>query len=588
MNAVLEQRVTGGVRHVVTHPALVLMLVSLAGLGCAFWVHPFWFIAPRTHIDPWVYWGPGQDLRYPRIHFSTTYYFRRWTLIFPNYFFEHLFSPYLAQLLLRSCLLFAVCFLGGLLAFVLTGAISAGAVAALGFACFGFIVRSVGMSYSQGTGLVLWLAVACLIVKWRSATSFYLVGKSLGVAVLLSLLFVTYPWTVYLWFALAALGLPGMVSRYRFLSVRDIVGRVIPLVLTGGAAGVAIVVALDLEIGRLIGVPWPNVVSYTLDIRKSLEAAVRSTPVREFLVGQVLTRQSFALLGVAVSAALAFSRRLLPGCRTFAACVLVLSVTYLLDPWTGANSHFSMQTIIYLGACLIVAAALLISSTYELALAGVMSRATRLGAIAALCAGGALCTIALARFSDAKWWVPVSVVAVTGAAGSIISAFSQRRIVWGGMLLLAASSNAAALAVTMKVWTVQVGSDFAGKADAAQFIQRLTNEHRSLMARAAEDGRRVWILDNRPHAGWSTNISTAYGLYSAFAIGFPPTVSCPQIDWLLRRGNATVVLYGSTRSVADDAAMIANLARPCAPVTVAPRERPPQSAVWFDVSRAAP
>jgi len=480
--------------------------------------------------------------------------------------------------------LLAVCFLGGLLAFLLTAAISAGAVAAFGFACFGFMVRSVGMSYSQGTGLVLWLAVACLIVKWRSATSFYLFGKSLGVGILLSLLFVTYPWTVYLWFALAVLGLPKMVSRYRWLSVRDIVGRVIPLVLTGCAAGAAIVIALDLEIGRLIGVPWPNVVSYTFDVQSSLKAAFRSASVREFLVGQVLTSSSFALLGVAISAALVFTGRRLPGCRSFAVCVLVLSVTYLLDPWTGANSHFAMQTIIYLGAALIIAAGLLISSTYELVLAGVTSRVTRVAVTVALCASGVLCTIAFARFADAKWWVPVSVVAVTAAAGSIIGLLTERRIVWGGMLLLVASSSAAALGVTMKAWKIE--GYFTGKAAAAQFIQQLTSEHRSLMARAAQDGRRIWILDNRPHEGWSTNISAAYGLYSAFAIGFPPTVSCPQINWLLTTANSTVVLYGSTRSVADDVAMIADIARPCARVTLALRERPPESAVWFDVSRA--
>jgi hypothetical protein len=582
VNTVIEAPVRRTTGRVVTHSLLVLMLLSLVGLGCAFWLHPFWFIAPKSNIDPWLYWGTGQGFRYLRTYFGATYYFRRWTLTIPNYVFEHLFSPYVAELLLRSCLLLVVSFLGGLLAFLLTGASSAGAVATLGFAYFAFIVRSVGMSYNQGTGLALWFAIACLVVKWKSTTSSYLFGKSLGVSVLLGLLFVTYQWTVYLWLPLAALGTSGLVSGCRSMSVRDPIRRAIPLLLTGCIAGFAIVVLLDLEVGRLLRSPWANVVSYTFSAHKALVARLPRLSVQRFLVDQVLTSSSFALLGVAVSAPLAFSTRLL-GCRAFAGSLLVLSVTYLLDPWTGANSHFTLQTIIYLSASLIVAVALLISSAYERALGGVTSRMSRLGATVALCTGGTLCTIALVLLSHAKWWVPVSVVAVTGATLSILGLFTERRIVWGSVQLLAASSSAAALAVTMSAW--RIDGDFTREADAFQFIQQLTREHRSLMARAVQDGRRIWILDNRPHLGWSPNVSAAYGLYSAFTVDFPPTVSCLQMNYLLSMPNSTVVLYGSTRPVAEDVAMIANLVKPCARVTLAPRERPPESAVWFDISR---
>ena len=41
-----------------------------------------WWITFIT-IDPWVYWGTSQNFDYFLAHFSDTYYFRRWTLIYP-------------------------------------------------------------------------------------------------------------------------------------------------------------------------------------------------------------------------------------------------------------------------------------------------------------------------------------------------------------------------------------------------------------------------------------------------------------------------------------------------------------------------
>ena len=94
----------------------------------------------------------------------------------------------------------------------------------------------------------------------------------------------------------------------------------------------------------------------------------------------------------------------------------------------------------------------------------------------------------------------------------------------------------------------------------------------------------IWIADNRPHSGWSTNISAAYGLYSTFSLGFPPTISCSQFQWLLSIPTSTIVVYGVP--VESDAAnLIATLAKPCQPFKLTPRGNPPKSAVWFDIAR---
>jgi hypothetical protein len=57
--------------------------------------------------------------------------------------------------------------------------------------------------------------------------------------------------------------------------------------------------------------------------------------------------------------------------------------------------------------------------------------------------------------------------------------------------------------------------------------------------------KRLWILDNRPHLGWSNTISSLYGNYSAINLGYKNnTVECKQIDWILMFPNSVLVIYG--------------------------------------------
>src|SRR5438128_1644858 len=81
---------------------LLLMICSAAALTWAHWRYVPWVVTPKVYIDPWIYWGTGEDIKYFANNLGLTYYFRRWTLVFPNYVFQHLFSPYMAQFLLRS------------------------------------------------------------------------------------------------------------------------------------------------------------------------------------------------------------------------------------------------------------------------------------------------------------------------------------------------------------------------------------------------------------------------------------------------------------------------------------------------------
>ena len=442
-------RVPLGRLSMVWRPTILIVLASVAAVLWVHRVHPVWFVPPIVHIDPWLYWGTGEDFGYLGEHWGSTYYFRRWTLVLPNYIFQHLLSPYDAQFALRSALFFGVCLFSGLFTFRLTGARSAALLTIYGFTYPDFLVRSIGLSYNQGTGLLLFFAAAWLVMRMSapSARALGRVGQGVAIGAVLGLLFVTYPWTLYLWFTFGVLGLFQVASWSGPRSERLVS---LGLVLAGAAIGFALIVALDLQVARIFGVRWPNVVTYAFDVGKGLTSGKGIAPA-DFLVKQVLTSSSYALIGVVVAGVLfVFGKRLLPGGIPLAWTLLVLSATYLLDPWTKANSHFVMQTIIYLTALLIVAVAVLFASAFNNAWQQ-GSMPMRLITVAALSVVGVLWWRQMGPWTAVNWWVPVTAAAIAVPLQGVVRLLTERRIVWTVVLVLASTSSALALATTLSI-----------------------------------------------------------------------------------------------------------------------------------------
>lgn len=57
-------------------------------------------------IDPFLYWGTSQNFDYFLAHFSDTYYFRRWTLIYPYSILQWIFSAGISYFLIANLSLF--------------------------------------------------------------------------------------------------------------------------------------------------------------------------------------------------------------------------------------------------------------------------------------------------------------------------------------------------------------------------------------------------------------------------------------------------------------------------------------------------
>jgi len=61
--------------------------------------YPNWFTTNENTIDPWIYWGAGDnpELSYSN-DFARTYYLQRYVVILPQFIFQTLFGPYFGTL----------------------------------------------------------------------------------------------------------------------------------------------------------------------------------------------------------------------------------------------------------------------------------------------------------------------------------------------------------------------------------------------------------------------------------------------------------------------------------------------------------
>ena len=61
--------------------------------------YPNWFTPNENAIDPWIYWGAGNnpELSYSN-DFAQTYYLQRYAVIFPQILFQSFLGPYFGTL----------------------------------------------------------------------------------------------------------------------------------------------------------------------------------------------------------------------------------------------------------------------------------------------------------------------------------------------------------------------------------------------------------------------------------------------------------------------------------------------------------
>lgn len=578
-----------------------LVVVALVTTLVSFALVPLWFVDSPESIDPWIYWGTAEAPAYARRYFSETYYFRRWPLIGLAYVFQHLLDPFGAQAAMKGLLLFGTLLAAGVIVALVTRKWSWPILAMVMIGTSEYVLRNVGSSYHQGLGVLLLMIAAAIVIA--AATVPFPRLASVFAGVVCGLMFVTYQVMLYL-FPAVVIALCFSLSRNRVFSrTPHRTKQVLHVALNGGllflGGFLAVALVADKLVAGWMGVVWKNSISYALDMRNVGKeyAPPAADALQTFLQPQgFLAAMTLVFLGTAVL--LLVQESVSPSLKSWFLFFSAVTAVYVagkllnlhfMDAWPWTNIHYLVVTLVGIPILAFLAARSIQLSN-------------RQQGVAMTCVAIVWVTAA----SRSELWtlkepwllLIVAVPAITFPLFAILRqrlrASGQESAPWcrslvAVLLALGLLAIFGLVSVSMGRWNAAGWSSapFKTEGEARSFYSELSQDHRYITQTALQQDKRVWVLDLRPHPGWSVNASALYGMYSAFALGYPPAlVNCEQFDWALDYTNSSVVILGAKSS--DEAQGLLNaLTTECnvdfqAEVNA---EASSSRALWIDISR---
>jgi hypothetical protein len=562
---------------------LVLIFSFFSVLILNLQYYNLWFLTPIHHIDPWLYWGSSEAYDYLRINFGKTYYFRRWTLVFPNLFFQTLLAPFEAQILIRSIFAFIIIALSNIIIYKNFKSYLSIFIFTFLILFNEYIIRSIGNSYNMGTGCILALIITLFsYLKTQNRILFSLNGVFIGF--LMSLLIVTYQWLI---FFTPIFFMNYYINQFRFINALNLLNGII-LILVGFIFGIF----LDYFVGYIIKVNWQNLIWFSYDYHRSLtKSGDFSISLIDFFKHQALSYGSFLVPSILVMILLVINGNL----KSFLLLLSVCSI-YLLSVVMGGNPLMIYQTNFYLAFLLIFILGGLI---YDLT--SNKSNYSKLSIIILLILYLVSNYIYDFRSNDYYEKIQYKIYFFTLALffsffliTYAVSQFSwlKKYSIFSYSLLL--SFAVISMAPPIQIWTQSLRHTMIADElnqreldsnDARNMINEISAEVRS--AAKLNINNRIWILDIRESSGsgWSPIISSFYGLYSALAVGKNPgLVDCSHMNWIMAYPNSVILVYGA-ENFNSALALVDPLVSHCGSYNYLESKKHPLNAISMSISR---
>jgi hypothetical protein len=507
-----------------------------------------WYAINPGFIDPWFYWGTGEAFQYVKFHFSDTYYFRRWTVNFINYFFSSIFEPYLAIYYKNIFLLIVNLFFTILIIFRLTKSLFLSFLFLFFLIPANYYFYSIGGSYNQATG-IFFINLILLI------TFFFHINTKLKYFIILSFLifltFVTYQFLVTVIFPIIFF---WIVINFKF--ILSLNSKNFFLISISILIGLFLGLFCEYIISFLLNVKWENLFTYSYKIALNNIQSKNYAASKNFYY-DIFSHKSFVVSAISISMTLLLISILIKNKNYFGFSLLLFFLTgiYLLDPFWNTNHTFYYQTNFYLfNFCFIGLILFLdfIVKDYKIFLKFLI-----------LIFIFSLSLFLLKYVNINKFYLYTNIL--------ILIFFSLF------FLFIKKKFNKLLLIMLFIVLYVQLINNSSNYSNSSQFFNnrvdiKLKFDKLSLEIKHATNQaidfnpsqpRRLWILDNRPHEGWSNTISSLYGLYSAINVGYNSnTVDCKQIDWILTFPNSVLVTYGFDTEISS-LDRLTELFKPC-------------------------
>lgn len=509
--------------------SLLSLIVVLSFYGI---FEPDWFTTRAEHTDPWLYWGTAEAFDYVAAHFQGTYYFRRWTLYFPQMAIGSFTGPLTTQWVLQSAKIWIIlalmlsivfCTMPSPAASTRTG-VALGMVASL-FAMPYFILAWTN-TYHEGVGTIFFLALIRIGLAFRThlqSSRNFMERRAAALAfaggIVFGLLIVSYQFLSILLPSVLAVAAPSYRERKLLIRVTWTYGSMFAL-------GVLALIYIDLLVGKSLGFAWPNLVTYS--IAEAIRIPDSFGFSRDIWAKSLLTtRGSILPLGIFLGLMLAFAKRI-PGRTQWGGFLLLLCAPYILDMFRGGGSLFytHQHLPIYVGVLLVgfILAAQHFPTRHWIAISVCLfafSVFTRLYEVPSI-------PVVVSVFI---WFLTTAVILliVTRSASPQVGAF------------------VALLAITLTVHfapyvdSIRPNWDIASGGRQAAY-ERLHREFLFLSHWALSRDVRLFVIDARMHSSRSPLISAFYGDYTGLVKGNPGVWNCSWGDRPFRQDVAIAVV----------------------------------------------
>ena len=477
-------------------------------LALVFAIYPDWYTTSQVHIDPWIYWGTAEAVGYAASAFGGTYYFRRWTLWIPQWFLTQFLGPLESQMVLRSLILLGISAL--IVSTINCGKLKrqvlmlTAPVVVLALVGSSFFIFAWSTSYHEGLGTLFF--VAALRTGYLSRDVFSPRSAALFGG-LLVLLFVTYQFTAFLFPALGWVyysALPRTSSTKRFRALRP------GWILTGASSGMLV----DTLVGRVLVGGWENLLLYS--VRVTLSVPNNWGAPREVWL-EALTDWRGSIVGVwAVVTVLL----LVPTMRDarLAGFLGLTILPYGIDFFRGGGSLFFPHTNVYLYVAVFFCLTLL-----------ALRAASTPAVLVAVGLGGILGGAPVFReyLGTIDPFTAVGIVLVVALA----SALTELRVAQFAVRVgLAFALGGYVFGLATTPWVGGISPSWDREAgDPRRHYESLATDHAYVTQWGEENSTRMFLIDARPHAGWSPNVNALYGMYSGLRLGYNGSWNCSWV-----------------------------------------------------------
>ena len=485
---------------------------------------PTWFLDSFRSVDPWVYYGTGEYFEYIKIHFSETYYFRRWTVNLNNLLVSSLFGPFYGKFFLKNIILFFSIFFLKKIIFLITNnsLVIPFIVIFFIFLLHETILNNIGTSYVQSESILLFSIYIFLILTHNYETK-----KLFLITLLISLLLITHQANIK--WILASLSLFFFNKKFSFELNQNIIKNISSIFIWA----FIFILLFDNLVQLFLGIRLDNFFIYSYETAKNVSGP--------FTKGyDTFYQDLFKLI---------FRVGYISG--------IILSLYLILNFKYLKNEYFKKISIFYIFLSILI----LLEPFHKLGYS----------------------------FNRVNGWshLLLSLIISSNLFLNLIADFKIKLVRLDKVIFfkIIKFSSKFLLLCFIFFMNFKIGNYEYNKnrneinySEHKKKILQTNIENKLLTKIAIKEKKRITIIDDRPHIGWSINISQLYGMYSALSLGYPPIrvnepgdkieptileTRCNLIDWQLGYAPNLIIAIFTTKNISDTLTMLRDITNNC-------------------------